>query len=129
MITARTGYPHPVDAAVPRSASRYRSRPGRVALVVDSLAELRGPTSGTVELPHRLVWQAPELRRFDLEDPYQRGRLYEIVLREAIRLDELRDWLDAAVLREVWPELYLPRGVRRAWEDRHSELRPLESAA
>jgi hypothetical protein len=118
-----------VDAAASRRPSRYRSRPGRVALVADSLAELRGPTDGTVELPRRLVWQAPELRRFDLDDPYERGRLYEIVLREAIRLDELRAWLDGVVLRQVWSELYLPRGVRRAWEERHRELRSLDAVA
>jgi hypothetical protein len=75
-----------------------------------------------VELPHRLVWQSPVLRRFDLDDPYQRCRLYEIVLREAIRFDELRAWIDGPTLREVWPDLYLPRGVRQAWEERHPEL-------
>jgi hypothetical protein len=86
------------------------------------LSELRGPTGGSVELPHRLVWQSPVLRRFDLDDPYQRGRLYEIVLREAIRFDELRAWIDGPTLCEVWPDLYLPRGVRQAWEERHPAL-------
>jgi hypothetical protein len=90
--------------------------------VIPTLAELRGPSGGVVELPHRLVWQAPRHGRFDLDDPYQLCRLYEIVLREAIRLDELRAWLDAATLRRIWPDLYLPRGVRAAWEERHPEL-------
>jgi hypothetical protein len=118
-----------VDPVVARPTRRYQSRPGRAALVVDTLAELHGPTHGTVELPHRLVWQAEELRRFDLDDPYQLARVYEIVLREAIRLDELRTWLDGATLRQVWPDLYLPRGVRHAWEDRHPDLVALPMAA
>jgi hypothetical protein len=118
-----------VDAVDARPTRRYQSRPGRVALVADTLAELRGPTHGTVELPHRLVWQPEELRRFNLDDPYQRGRVYEIVLREAIRLDELRTWLDGDILRQVWPDLYLPRGVRHAWENRHPDLVALWIAA
>jgi hypothetical protein len=111
-----------VDAGPVAAGRRRESRPGRRALVVPTLTELRGPTGGVVQLPHRLVWQAPEHRRFDLGDPYQLCRVYEIVLREAIRLDELRAWLDAATLRRIWPDLYLPRGVRAAWEERHPEL-------
>lgn len=87
-----------------------------------SLTELTGPTAGVAELPHRMIWQEPRHRRFDLHDPYQLCRVYEIVLREAIRLDELRTWLDAATLQRIWPDLYLPRGVRQAWEERHPEL-------
>ena len=56
-------------------------------------------------------------------------RVVRVVLREAIRPDELRDWLDAAFLRQVWPELYLPRSVRRAREDRHPELRTTDAVA
>jgi hypothetical protein len=118
-----------VDAVPVRPARRYQSRPGRSALVSATLEELTGPTSGVVELPHRLVWQAKPLRLFDLDDPYERSRVYEIVLREAIRFDELRTWLDGATLRQLWPKLYLPRGVRQAWEDRHPELAQLRLAA
>ena len=115
---------------VPVEAGRRRvSRPGRRALVVRSLAELSGPSAGNVELPHRMIWQEPRHRRFDLDDPYQLCRVYEIVLREAIRLDELRTWLDAATLRRIWPDLYLPRGVRQAWEERFPELTRSRAAA
>ena len=75
-----------------------------------------------VELPHRMVWQERQHRRFDLDDAYQLCRVYEIVLREAIRFDELRTWIEVATLRRIWPELYLPRGVRQAWEQRHPDL-------
>jgi hypothetical protein len=111
-----------VDAVPVAADRRLQSRPGRRALVIPTLTELTGPTGGVVELPHRLVWQEPQHRRFDLDDPHQLCRVYEIVLREAIRLDELRAWLDAATLHRIWPDLYLPRGVRRAWEERHPEL-------
>src|SRR5258705_13524695 len=99
----------------PRPPHRYQSRPGRLALVTPTLQELHGPTGGEVVLSHRLVWQAEPLRHFNLDDSFDRLQVYEIVLREAIRLDELRTWLNAGILREIWPDLYLPRGVRRAW--------------
>jgi hypothetical protein len=115
-------YPHAVDSVPVAAGRRRESRPGRRALVIPTLSELAGPTGGVVELPHRLVWREQQHRRFNLDDAYQLCRVYEIVLREAIRLDELRAWLDAATLRRIWPDLYLPRGVRRAWEERHPAL-------
>ena len=105
------------------------SRPGRLALVAPDLAQLHGPTNGWVELPHRLVWLPAEDRRFNLDDAFDLMHLYEIVLREAIQVDELTTWLDATTLRRLWRELYLPRGVRRAWELRHPDLGGLRAAA
>lgn len=107
---------------------RYESRPGRAALVARTLEELRGPTTGVVELSHRLVWQAKELRCFDLDDDYERRRMYETVLREAIRFQELATWLDGPTLCRLWPEMIMPRGVRLAWEERHPVLRQLRLA-
>jgi hypothetical protein len=116
-----------MDSPGASGARRHLSRPGRVALVTETLDELRGPTSGVVELPHRLMWQAN--RHVDLDDSFERRWAYEIVLREAIRVEELRAWLDAGTLRELWPQLILPRGVRRAWEERHPELARQRTAA
>jgi len=118
-----------MDVRPDHAARRHQSRPGRLALVAADLDDLRGPTGGIVELPHRLIWQAPPLRRFDLDDPYQLCRMYEIVLREAVRADELRAWLEGPTLHRLWLDLYLPRGVRQAWEERHPELARLRSAA
>jgi hypothetical protein len=73
------------------------------------------------------MWQRD--RTLDLDDPWERCWLYEIVLAEAIRLDELRTWLDGATLCRVWSDLHLPRGVRRAWEERHPGLRRRQAAA
>lgn len=90
-------------------------------MVVAELDELRGPTGGVVELPHRLFWQ-PD-RRVDLDNPALLRWMYETVLREAISVEELRRWLDGATLVRLWPELYLPREVRHAWQQRHRVLR------
>jgi hypothetical protein len=99
----------------------HLSRPGRPAVVAATLEELAGPGDGVVELPQRLMWN-PD-RTFDLDDPDQLRWMYENVLREAIRIDELRQWLNGPVLVRIWTDLNLPRGVRRAWEARHPQLR------
>lgn len=92
------------------------------------LSALQGPVAGTVELPLRLFWSAPD-RRFSLDDPEERKLLYQTVLREASRLEDLTGLLDAGTLIGLWPELYLPRGVRQAWEDRHPVLRRVPAPA
>jgi hypothetical protein len=96
--------------------------------VTTSLADLRGPAEGTVELPLRLFWSSPD-RSFDLGDPDMARCLYETVLREATRLDDLSAYLDGRVLVRIWPRLFLPKGVRRAWEDAHPVLLAARTAA
>lgn len=123
----RPGYADRVAVTSTRSTPQYRSRPGRLAVVVEDLTALHGPTGGVVELPHRLLWR-PD-RSVDLRQPWQLRLMYEAVLTEAVRVDELCTWLDAETLVRVWSELYLPQGVRRAWEERHLVLRGLRAAA
>lgn len=108
--------------------ARYQSRPGRPALVVADLAELQGPSEGTVELPLRLFWSAPD-RRFDLADPDMLRSMYEKVLRDAIRMEDLTRFLNGGTLVAVWRDLFLPRDVRQAWEERHPVLRGAATAA
>ncbi|GAA2707072.1 MULTISPECIES: hypothetical protein [Actinoplanes] len=98
----------------------HLARPHRPVVVAGTLAELRGPTCGLVELPLRLWWQPH--RTFDLGQHDMLLWMYENVLRESIRVDELRAFLDGATLVRVWSELNLPRGVRAAWEARHPWL-------
>jgi hypothetical protein len=74
-----------------------------------------------VELPHRLFWQ-PD-RRVNLDNPALLTWMYETVLTEAVTLDELRRWLHGPTLVRLWPDLFVPRGVRRAWQERHPALR------
>jgi hypothetical protein len=38
--------------------------------------------------------------------------LYQIVLREASRPEDLTGYLDRDTLIAVWPQLHLPKGVR-----------------
>jgi hypothetical protein len=110
------------------SAPRSREgRPGRRAIVAASLADLHGPVSGVVVLPLRLFWSLPG-HRFDLGDRDMRLWLYQTVLREASRPDELSEYLDGGLLIQLWPALYLPKGVRHAWEDQHPKLRAAAAA-
>ena len=101
--------------------TQYQARPGRRVIVVIDLAALRGPVHGTVELPLRLFWSSPD-RSFDLDKPFMRRWFYQTVLREASRPEDLTGYLDRDTLIALWPELHLPRGVRRAWEDHHPVL-------
>jgi hypothetical protein len=100
--------------------SRYQSRPGRRTLVIVDLADLRGPVGGTVELPIWLFWHPS--RTFDLDDPAIRRWFYQIVLREASRPADLTTYLNGEILVKLWPDLHLPKGVRRAWEEQHPSL-------
>ena len=97
-------------------------------LVVRDLADLRGPASGPVVLPLRLYW-SPAGRVFDLDDPFMLRSMYQVVLSEAIRAEELTGYLNRDMLLAIWPDLYLPKGVRRAWEERHPALRAARAAA
>jgi len=97
------------------------ARPGRPVLVAGDLAELRGPASGLVELPLWLFWY-PD-RTFDLDDPATLRWMYQTVLREASRPADLASYLNQDVLAAVWHELFLPRDIRQAWEDRFPVLR------
>jgi DNA invertase Pin-like site-specific DNA recombinase len=105
----------------------YQARPGRLALVIDDLADLRGPVTGLAELPLRLFWSLPD-HRFDLDEPDLRRWYYETVLREATRPGDLAANLDGETLVSIWPDLYLPKGVRRGWEEHHPALRSRVSA-
>jgi hypothetical protein len=95
----------------------------RPVLVAASLADLRGPTGGVVELPLHLFWSAPD-RTFSLDDPGGRQEVYEIVVREARRPDDQAAFLHGDMLVAVWPDIFLPRPVRAAWEAQHPALRP-----
>jgi hypothetical protein len=110
------------------SRARYESRPGRRAVVAASLADLRGPTEGNVKLPLWLFWNSPD-HVFGLADRDMRLWLYQTVLREASRPEDLAAYLDGETLIALWPDLYLPAAVRQAWEDQHPVLRAAAAAA
>src|ERR1700729_1074997 len=122
-------YPGQMDAA--QAAVRvapYQARPGRRVLVALDLADLRGPVAGPVELPLRLFWSGTS-RTFARGDPGTRQWVYETVLQEASRAEDLTTLLDGGQLVALWPRLFVPKGVRQAWEDEHPVLRAAAAAA
>jgi hypothetical protein len=92
----------------------------RPYLLPETLGELGGPLTGVVRLPLRLDWS--ERAEFHLDDPAERNVMYERVIREATRIDDLCTYLNGMVLREVWRSLFLPVKVRRIWEERFPDL-------
>ena len=122
-------YSVPMVATQPDvTRARYESRPGRRVVVAASLADLRGPAEGTVELPIWLFWSSPD-HTFDVTDEDTRRWLYQTVLREASSQEDLAAYLDGDTLVALWPSLFLPEGVRQAWEDRHPALRAASRTA
>jgi len=126
-VTRATIYRHLDRPAVPTPAAaavrtQYQARPGRRVIVVTDLADLRGPAHGPVTLPLRLYWSPPG-RVFDLDDPYLLRSMYQTVLGEAARPEDLTSHLDRDTLIAIWPDLHLPKGVRQAWEEHHPVLR------
>lgn len=85
--------------------------------VPDSLADLRGPATGTVALPLHLAWSG--LTEFDLASPPLRMTLYRTVITGGGRADA-ESYLNAALLVADWPVLRRGLGpsYRRAWEDK-----------
>jgi len=108
--------------------TQHWARPGRRVIVVTDLANLRGPVHGTVQLPLWLYWSSAD-RAFDLDELHMLRWYYQIVLREASRPEDLTCHLDRDTLIGLWPDLYLPRGVRLAWEEHHRVLRSGQAAS
>lgn len=89
------------------------SRAVRPFVVPGSLAELDGPTvSGRIRLPRHLDWSSG--REYDLDDPADRARVYEIVLREGT-LDDIRTFVDPLRLTDALQRMFLPIAIAEAW--------------
>lgn len=54
-------------------------------------------------------------RRWDLRRRPQRRTFYEMLLRRGDP-EELRDWIDGALLVDLWPDLRIPKVIRHAWQ-------------
>jgi len=91
----------------------------RVVVAVD-LAALRGPVSGRWQLPLHLDASARAV--YDFADPDEREEAYQLVLLEASSPADLEQWLDGTELLRMWPDLYLPRVVRAAWQTEQPAL-------
>jgi len=69
--------------------------------------------SGRVQLPLHIRWSGAGVT-YDLDDPVDRSRVYEQVLREGTE-DDVRFYVAADSLLELWDDLVLPPAVRQAW--------------
>ena len=86
----------------------------RPVAVPDDLGE-SAPVAGMVELPLSIRWSGSSIE-FDMSNPRHLCSVYEQVLREGTEAD-VRRYVRASVLAEVWDELFLPVYVRDAWTD------------
>lgn len=53
--------------------------------------------------------------RLTLRRRPSRRRMYELLLRNGFP-EELRDWIDGALLVDLWADLKIPRPIREAWQ-------------
>ena len=94
-----------------RTVSVDRGRPLSIPSTLPRLPV--GRALRVVELPLHLNW-SDRGRRYDLRDRRQRARVYEIVLREG-GPDDIRSYIDGALLVDLWDDLVLPPALRDAW--------------
>ena len=87
----------------------------RGVVVAPDLDVLRGPLRGRRQLPLHLDSSARPF--YDFAWARDRAQAYQLVLLEAVEVAELEQWLERAELLRLWPELYLPRTMRAAWQD------------
>ena len=101
---------------VPRSSFRAVGvGHGRAAYVPEVLPRLPLDAAlARVCLPLHLNWSQPG-REFDLSVRHQRARVYEIVLREGTG-EDICQYVDGALLADLWSELVLPAALRGAWQ-------------
>ena len=96
-------------------------------VIADTLSDLCGPTGGTVTLPHHLDWSGNAT--YDLDRPARLSSMYKTVLNEASTVTDLRTWVNAELLVQLWPMLWLPPRLRRLWERNFPELAAIRASA
>jgi len=84
-----------------------------------SLDALRGPAEGVLALPRSVYW-GPDPSA-DLATRSGLHKAYRNLIREGSS-DLQEALLNAALLRQVWPELALPHRCRALWESRFPDL-------
>ncbi len=73
-----------------------------------------GPVDEVVELPFHLYW-TDDNNRFDLSKRARLRSMYQIVLTEGTA-DDVRTYINRALLIDVWDELWLSPAVHEAWD-------------
>lgn len=103
-----------VDSGTVASSSRTKGTDPRPVAVPDDVDDPRHvKASGVVQLPSNVRWSGPP-KTYNLDDPVDRARVYEQVLREGTD-DDVRRFIDVDVLEELWDTLVVPARVRTAW--------------
>ena len=88
---------------------------GRTVFVPNVLPRLPlAQAMARVVLPLHLNWSGPG-EVVNLSVRRERARAYEVVLREG-RAEDITQYVDGALLLDLWEELVLPRAVRAAWQ-------------
>jgi hypothetical protein len=88
--------------------------------VVESLESLRGPDTGTVAVPGRLVDRELPARA-DLDRAWQRLLLYRRLLSGGTAAEQCT-LLNRTLLNQLWPARLGPPVVLQVWERRFPEL-------
>lgn len=103
-----------VDSATVANSPRTMGPDPRPVAVPDDVDDPRHEkASGVVQLPSNVRWSGPP-KTYDLDDPIDRARVYEQVLREGTE-DDVRHFIDVDVLEKLWDTLVVPARVRVAW--------------
>ena len=76
--------------------------------------------AGTSSCPQNSA--GPDDTDYDLDDPADAAVLYERVLVDAVRTQDVTRLLNAGQLLLLWSRLFLPARVRHLWETRFSDL-------
>lgn len=117
----------PQNSCVRHAGCMSRYATAKPYAVPASLAELDGPTTGTVTLPRHIDWGPHYV--YDLADEADLLLMYERVIREAQTSDDLRTYLNGPMLRHLWASLFLPAPARATWQARFPELGTTAAAA
>ncbi len=103
-----------VDSGTVASSSRTMGTDPRPVAVPDDVDDPRHvKASGVVQLPPNVRWSGPS-KTYNLDDPVDRARVYEQVLREGTD-DDVRRFINVEVLEGLWDTLVVPARVRAAW--------------
>lgn len=94
--------------------TQHTARGVRPFWVPDRLWRARLPECfATISMPDPSRFRG--IARFDLRSRPSRRRIYEKLLRRGLP-DELIDWVDGALLVDLWGDLKLPTAIREAWQ-------------
>lgn len=87
----------------------------------NSLDTLKGPSVGSVELPHDVFW-APGGGSLSLDSDDTLVQAYQALLSEGDE-SQISSLVNKEIIIRIWPNLNLPIRVAKEWEKRFPELK------